>query len=164
MKAISLALLFAPILVLAAPSFQGGHAHAARHLAGLSGPNDAHLVSPYTPHAKRGPAKSRHCKARIASISLASVSSTSVHAKQTPHTTTTTTHKPKPTEKDDNKGDDKGSSGDSGTHTGDATVYGAGLVRKQKAFFGTSTQCSQTLMFRAATSRGFSIPALPHYS
>ncbi|KAG8945784.1 hypothetical protein FRC04_000550 [Tulasnella sp. 424] len=125
MKAVFLALLFAPFLVLAAPSFQNGHAHAVRHRAGLSGPNDAHLVSPYTPHAKRGPAKSRHCKARIASISLASVSSKSVHAH---HTTTTTTHKPKPTEKDDDdKSDDKSSSGDSGTHTGDATVYGAGL-------------------------------------
>lgn len=132
MKAFSLAVLFAPLLVLAAPSFQSGHAGVGHHHAGLNG-GDLRMVSPYAAHAKRGPAKARHCKARASSISIASVSSTSVHAKQT-HTTTTTTKKPKPTQKDDDKDDDKddgkGSSGSGDFHTGDATVYGAGTVRK----------------------------------
>ncbi|KIO28548.1 hypothetical protein M407DRAFT_71648 [Tulasnella calospora MUT 4182] len=89
---------------------------------------NAHHVSPYTRHTKRGPAKSRRCAAIASSLSIASVSSTSILAKQTHHTTTTTTtKKPKPTQKDDSKDDEKGSSSGGDIHTGDATVYGAGL-------------------------------------
>ncbi|KAG8982488.1 hypothetical protein FRB90_006753, partial [Tulasnella sp. 427] len=74
-----------------------------------------------------------------ASISLASVSSTSVLAQQTTttkedkpttttHRTTTTTHKAKPTA-DSNDDDDDDNSGSSGgkTYNGDGTFYSTGL-------------------------------------
>ncbi|KAG9045284.1 hypothetical protein FS837_006549, partial [Tulasnella sp. UAMH 9824] len=154
MKVTLLGLLLVPSLVLAGIAPQNGHGNVAHHHLARMKAVKAHPVSPNTPRSEKGPAKSRRCAAITASISSASVSSTSVHAEQMHHTTTTTTtthqrskptttsttQKPKPTQKDedggtkddDNKGDgnkddENGSSGDGKTYTGDATFYETGL-------------------------------------
>ncbi|KAG8898579.1 hypothetical protein FRC00_002621 [Tulasnella sp. 408] len=152
MKITLLSLLLVPSLALAGVAPQSGHGNVAHHHLARMKAVKAHPVSPNIPRSEKfGPGKSRRCAAITASISSASVSSTSVHAEQTHHTTTTTTHlkpkptttttqKPKPTQKDedddtkddDNKGDDdkdddNGSSGDGKTYTGDATFYETGL-------------------------------------
>lgn len=147
MKLTLLSLLLLPSLVLAGAVPQSGHGNVAHHHLARMKAVKAHPISPNTPRSGKGPAKSRRCAAITASISSASISSTSVHAEQTHYTTTTThqkpkpttttTQKPKPTQKDegddtkgdDNKGDDdkdddNGSSGDGKTYTGDATLAG----------------------------------------
>ncbi|KAG8945787.1 hypothetical protein FRC04_000553 [Tulasnella sp. 424] len=147
MKVSIIALFAAPALVLGALAPQSGPAAVAHHHQNIARGIKAHPASHY---AKRGPSKARRCAAKTASLSSASVSSTSVLAHETTtttkkadpttttkkpdpttthhttHRTTTTTEKPKPTaDNNDNGGDDNSGSGK--TYTGDATFYSTGL-------------------------------------
>ncbi|KIO28551.1 hypothetical protein M407DRAFT_71654 [Tulasnella calospora MUT 4182] len=149
MKLSVLALFAAPALVLGALAPQDGPAAVARHHHNVARGVKAHPASHYK--GKRGPAKARRCAAQTASLSSASVSSTSVLAEKTTTTTkkeeptttttkketttqrttttthhTTTTAKPKPTADSNNDGGDN-NSGSGTTYTGDATFYSTGL-------------------------------------
>jgi hypothetical protein len=141
MKVSIIALFAAPALVLGALAPQSGPAAVAHHHQNIARGIKAHPASHY---AKRGPAKARRCAAKTASLSIASVSSTSVLAKETTTTTkkadpttttkkpdpTTTTKKPDPTTTPKPKPTADSNNNDSGsgqTYTGDATFYATGL-------------------------------------